>query len=405
MKTDIDSNNRKSAARKGVLAGLRVTLVTVSPDNRQSEARVRGLIEILTSRGIKVDLISHLPYSNRFEVERNKTGETARSVTLHFPARWPRLIKGFLVLAFNFAYTLKYSRKSQVVITSCGSMIVNAPVIVASRLLRKPLVYDWLDLEVERIPKGIFKCLIRQATTVLGLSYYLCEQARSYGCRDVVYAPCFVDVNRFQINEEAREKIRDSWGVGKDDVVIGYAGVLTEQEGIAVLLRAFKNLHTKHKRSRLAVMGMVIPTGQWVDVTQLTKDLHLEDTVIIVPPVTHSEVPNILSACDILCAPKLDTAVNRASIPIKVIEYLSMGLPTVTTPVGELPRIVSDRVNGFMAKPGDSEDLEAVLEKIIVSSERSWEIGRRGREEVAREFGMETVGNTIVHSLDTVTRK
>ncbi|GAI27903.1 unnamed protein product, partial [marine sediment metagenome] len=146
------------------------------------------------------------------------------------------------------------------------------------------------------------------------------------------------------------------------------------------MLQAFKHLSPRRKNVRLAVLGVMLPTpGEWDDVPQLTKDLHLEDTVIIVPPVIHAEVPNILSACDILCAPKLDMAVNRASIPIKVIEYLSMGLPTVTTTVGELNRIVTDRVNGFMAKPGDVEDLEAVLEEIILNPEHSQEVGRRGR--------------------------
>jgi len=284
-------------------------------------------------------------------------------------------------------------------------MLLNAPVIIASKLSRKPFIYDWQDLEVEKIPEVIFKYLLRQATTVLGVSHYLCEKARGYGCKTVVYTPCFVDVNHFQIDEEAREKVRNRWGVKRDNVVIGYAGLLHKGEGVAVLLQTFKGLLTKHKHIRLAILGVLIPTGEWVDVPQLTKDLHLEDTVIIVPPVIHSEVPNILSACDILCAPKLDTEVNRAAIPIKVIEYLSMGLPTVTTTVGELNRIVIDRVNGFMAKPGDVEDLEAVLEEIILNPEHSQEVGRRGRVGIVNEFGIDAIENTIVKSLISILRK
>ncbi len=96
---------------------------------------------------------------------------------------------------------------------------------------------------------------------------------------------------------------------------------------------------------------------------------------------------------------------RRASIPIKVIEYLSMGLPTVTTTVGELNRIAIDRVNGFMAKPGDVEDLEAALEEIILNPEHSQEVGRRGRVGIVNEFGIDAIENTIVKSLIPILRR
>lgn len=392
------------ASHSKPLEGVQVTLVASNPARKLSEARTRGTIRFLNTAGTRINLISFLPYSNRFAIEREKPDELLSSITMHFPARWPRFLKGLLLLAFNFVYTLKYARKSQIVFAACGQMTPNMPVIIASKLLRKPLIYDWLDLEIT-IPELFFKYLVRQAHTVLGLSFYLCEKARSYGCKNVVYTPCFVDVNHFQIDGEARKRVRNSWGVKRDNIVIGYSGVLHKGEGVAVLLQAFKGLLTKHKHIRLVILGVVIPTGEWVDVPQLTKDLHLEDTVIIVPPVIHSEVPNILSACDILCAPKLDTDVNRASIPIKVIEYLSMGLPTVTTTVGELNRIVIDKVNGFMAKPGDVGDLEAVLEEIILNPEHSQEVGRRGRVGIVNEFGIDAIENTIVKSLIPILRR
>ncbi len=393
------------ASHSKPLEGVQVTLVTPSPKHNVAAAQVGGFINILRARGARINLLCYLPYSDKFAIKHEKTDGLVNSITLCFPSHWPRFLKGLLLIAFNFIYTLKYSRTSHVILVSCGSMLLNAPVIIASKLSRKPLIYDWLDLEIEKIPEVIFKYFLSQATTVLGESHYLCEKARGYGCKNVVYIPCFVDANHFQINEEARERVRNSWGVKRDNIVIGYAGLLHKGEGVTVLLQAFKSLLTKHKYIRLVILGVLIPTGEWVDVPRLTKDLHLEDTVIIVPPVVHSEVPNVLSACDILCAPKLDMEVNRAAIPIKVIEYLSMGLPTVTTMVGELNRIVIDRVNGFMVKPGEVEDLEAVLEKIILNPEHSQEVGRRGRVEVVNEFGIDAIENTIVKSLVSILRK
>ena len=115
----------------------------------------------------------------------------------------------------------------------------------------------------------------------------------------------------------------------------------------------------------------------------------------IVPPQPHEDVPKFLSACDITCCPKIDCEENRAAFPIKVVEYLSMGLPTVCSSVGGISYIIEDEIDGFLVKPSDVNDLEKTLEGIILNPERAREIGENGRRKAEKEYSFDAIKKTV----------
>jgi glycosyltransferase involved in cell wall biosynthesis len=367
-------------------------------------ARIGRILEILQTNGAHVTLISNIPYSDKFRLEK-RYEKNSVFFTLFFPAQWPRLLKGIILLMYNFVFTVLYSGKSQVIWTSMGATLTNWPAIFAAKVKNKAIIYDFLDLEIE-VPEYIVRFVIRQSTVVFACSYFLSDRARYfYGCKDVVYVPCFVNMKDFQFNEKQRKTMRKKWDVNDKDIVIGYAGLLGTHEGPDILLYAVKQLLSKYKDIRVAIMGVVIKTHAdgWVDIESVVQKLHLENTVIMVPPVTHKEVPNFLSACDILVAPKLSTSSNIATIPIKLIEYLSMGLPTVTTFFGEVAgRIVKNNVNGYLAIPGDIQSLADVLEDVISHPKKAKKIGETGRKSISNEFSDEAITKTVIHEIQKI---
>ena len=389
------------------LKNLEITLVGPSPDAGTGGIWVGGLISMLRSAGVRINLLSYNPsytsYSNKFKIQHKKIDNLLRSTTIIFPTRWPRFLKGLILLLFNFTYTWKSSKTSHLVYASASSTILLfIPVIIAAKLRGKPIVLDYFDVESERIPGVVCKYFMRKATLVFAISHYLFDKARNYGCKNVVYLPAFVDTSLFQFNARARERIRDEWGVGKDDIVIGYAGGLAHSEGVPVLLQAVKGLSSKHRNIRLLIRGTKALHGRGDDIPKLVEKLNLEDIVVLVPLLPRVEVPNFLSACDILCSPRIDCDENKAAFPIKVVEYLSMGLPTVCSSIGEVSRVIKHKVNGFLAHPGDARDFENVLEEVILNLEHSRQIGNSGRIEAMKKYSFEVIRNTLSQSLKKV---
>jgi glycosyltransferase involved in cell wall biosynthesis len=369
-------------------------------------ARIGKLLEILQRNGAKVTLISNIPYSDKFLLEKIQENNTI-FLTISFPSKWPRFFKGIILLSFNFFFTLKYSKKSKIIWTSMGATLTNMPAVLAAKVRNRAMIYDFLDLEVE-VPEFLVKFVIRQATVVFACSYFLSDRARNlYGCKNVIYVPCFVNMKDFQFNHTLRKKMRKKWNIKEDDIIIGYAGLLGTHEGPDILLHAVKRLLPTHRNLRVAIMGVVIKTHAdgWVDIPSIIKKLNLENTVIMVPPVIHKEVPNFLSACDILVAPKLSTTSNIATIPIKLVEYLSMGLPTVTTSFGEVAgRIVKNKVNGYLAVPGDIQSLANVLEDVISNPKQAKNIGEIGRKSISKEFSDKAIAKTVVNAIKNITQ-
>jgi len=382
---------------------LKITLIGDSPGAKLSGgARVNTLIGVLRAIGFKIHLVSYHAYSDKFRVEHNYQEDSLRETTIHFPSNWPRFLKALLLLLFNFVYSWKSTKTSHLILSSGGTMLLQMPVIAVSKLRHKPFIFDYLDIEVEGIPESIYGYFMKNVTVVFAISHYLVDKATSYGCKNVVYVPAFVDTAHFKRSLEARERLRDDLGVNYDAIIIGYAGALAYTEGIPILLQVFKNIAKKYPKLRLFILGTEQIIGQGDEIFELVTDLNLEGEVKFIPPVTHAEVPNFLSACDILCSPKIDCEINRAANPIKVVEYLSMGIPTVCSAVGEVSLTIEDNVNGFLTVPGNVKDLEEKLEWIILNPERAKEIGENGRRTAIEKYSYEAIEDTIRQAINEV---
>ncbi|CAD6491642.1 MAG: D-inositol-3-phosphate glycosyltransferase [Candidatus Argoarchaeum ethanivorans] len=382
---------------------LEITLMGDSPDGKLSGgARINTLINILKAKEVKINLVSYLAYSNKFKIEHKNVDDLLSSTTIHFPSHWHRFLKAPLLLLFNFVYSWKSTKTSHLILSSGGSMLLQMPMIAVSKLRHKPFIFDYLDIEVEGIPESIYGYFMKNVTVVFAISHYLVDKAKSYGCKNVVYVPAFVDTNLFQRNTKARERLRANWRVNYDAIIIGYAGALAYTEGIPILLQSFKNLSEKYPKLRLFILGTEQVIGQGDEIFGLVKKLNLEGKVTFIPPVPHAEVPNFLSACDILCSPKVDCEINRAANPIKVVEYLSMGIPTICSSIGEVSLIIQDMVNGFLVKPGDVKDLEERLEWIILNPERSKEIGEKGRNIAIEKYSSKALQDTIGQAISEI---
>ena len=387
------------------LTGLKITCIGQASldDTHGGATRLKTMINLLNGLGAEVDLITYSFYSDKFGIKQKKINPLLQATTVCMPNNLPKVLKAFSVLPV-FLYAWKSSKKCDLIFTNFRSILSSTPATILSKVLNKPVILDYLDID-SKIPDIIYKYIAKNADAVFAITHQLIDKVRGYGCKNAVYVPNFVDSNHFKVDIRDRERIREEIGIKKYEIVIGYAGSFAYWEGVPILLQAFKNLRGRYPKTKLAIMGVIRVPKISDNVAKLVEDRNLKNDVILIPAKPHEEVPKFLSAFDILCCPKIDCEINRLIIPIKIIEYLSMGLPAVASAVGGITDTIEDGVDGFLVKPGDVEDLERKLEWIILDPERAKKIGENGRKKAIEKYSYEAIENTIRQAISEIIDK
>ncbi len=367
-------------------------------------ARLKNMLDNLERVGINVQLISYVP-AIRFKIKHERISSLLNTTTIYVPKSFPKFLKA-LAIPLIFMYGLKYAKRSDVILALIPGIASGFPAMILAKIFNKPLVVDHMDSKDPDTPRFLYNSVLKNSALVFAISHYLEEEAKDNGCRNVVYVPISIDTDAFQGDTLEGRKIRGNLRIGDNEVVIGYTGSFWYVEGVPILLKAFRNLVNRYENIRLMVVGGGGATES-DNISLLIDELKLKEKVSLVPPQPYELIPSYLSACDIACSPKIDCEENRAANPIKIYEYMSMGLPMVVSAVGETISVIKDGVNGFLVKPGDGSDLERTLDYVIQNLESVREVGKRAREEGVKNYSNKTaqeeIGEIFQRELDNST--
>jgi len=358
-------------------------------------ARLENMTSIFQQLGLKIRLISYIS-KEKFKVKHEKINNLLSMTKIYVSRSSPKLIKA-LAIPVLLLYGLKYVKKSEIIFAHAPGIMTGFPAMILARLFNKPLIIDHMDVKDPDTPRIIYDMVLRYSTAVFTISHYLEEEVKRKFKRKAIYVPIFIDTTLFQKNDLERKKIRKNLGIRDKDILIGYVGSFWYVEGVPVLLKAFKSLIKKYENIRLIVIGRM--NLQSDNIPLLIEKLSLRKNAILIPQQPRKLIPNYLSACEILCSPKIDCEINRAANPVKVIEYLAIGLPVVCSAVGGIVDAIKDGFNGLLVKPGDIKDLEEKLEFIILNPEQAKEMGKNGRKTVIENYSSNSIETKIKQAL------
>lgn len=188
--------------------------------------------------------------------------------------------------------------------------------------------------------------------------------------KKVVNLPSFIDTNIFKPFD--KEKARDLWNLpkGKKVVLFGAVSATSDpRKGFKELSEALRKLQNKDIEP--AVFGSSRPKNA-PDLGFKTHYLgHLYDDISLV---------TLYNAVNVMVVPSLQE--NLSNI---IMESLSCGTPVVAFDVGGNGDMIEHKVNGYLAKPFDTNDLASGIEWILNAPNYS-ELCRNAREKVLREF-------------------
>jgi len=214
--------------------------------------------------------------------------------------------------------------------------------------------------------RGLFARVAREGRAMTAVSTWLARGAEELAPgRSVTVAPMPVLTDLFHPGD-AREA----------DLML-FVGKLTEQKGLARLLRAMTHMR---RRGRLAVVG----AGRVDDapLLALADELGLGDRIEWLPLLTQQELAAQYRRAALHVVPALDEGLG-----LTAVESLLSETPVVGFRSGGLPDIVPDGVAGRLVAPGDERGLAEALDTVLGDTEARRSMGVAGRAHAEARFG------------------
>jgi phosphatidylinositol alpha-1,6-mannosyltransferase len=152
---------------------------------------------------------------------------------------------------------------------------------------------------------------------------------------------------------------------------------------LPLALRAFERIAAARPGTVLLLVG---PTPGLV--RKLAPSRSLAARIICTGPVPYAELPRHLVAADVFLMPYANKISNIGRWPNKVCDYMCIGRPTVSNPIGEVKRLFEEFGVGMLAAETAGSMANAVL-TLLDDPERARTIGQQARATAVNVFAWE----------------
>lgn len=162
--------------------------------------------------------------------------------------------------------------------------------------------------------------------------------------------------------------------------VVGYVGVMAEQDGVDLLLRSIGIL--VHERGVDVQLQLIGGGPALDDLKSLASELKIDDHVEFAGFRQGQDLLRRLSSCDVGAAPDPPSDYNSKCTMNKVLEYMALGLPVVQFDVKEGRASAEDA--SMYAENDSIASFAAKLERLLLDEEmraRMGEVGRKRMED------------------------
>jgi glycosyltransferase involved in cell wall biosynthesis len=158
--------------------------------------------------------------------------------------------------------------------------------------------------------------------------------------------------------------------------LVGYVGVMGEQEGLDSLLRAVH--HIVQEKGCQSIHFVLIGSGPAIgQLKALTEELGIGEFVEFTGRIPDKELLARLSTCDVCVNPDQKTPFNDRSTMNKILEYMALGKPIVQFDLLEGRRSAAGA--SVYAKPNDEMDFAQKILELLDNPELRKQMGIEGQ--------------------------
>lgn len=201
---------------------------------------------------------------------------------------------------------------------------------------------------------------------------------------DIVYVPNGVNTSYFS-KDSNYTKLEDVEAFVGTDKVIGTVAVFRKQKRLDV----FVEVAYLSQRKQLPLKFLMVGDGTEMPLMKsLVKQYELRNVLLAGIQESPIEYMNYMDVFMITS--------DFEGLPVALLEAMSMGIVPICTPVGGIPNVVKDNVNGVLLNNQDPADILVQLEEKVLNEISNFEgLKKAARTTVIGNYSIERMVNQL----------
>ena len=334
------------------------------------------------------------PYDNRSYSGKQFESEGVKIINVKIPATrvgYPLVLGSLIRSVQRFRPSIVHVFKPKGFAGAAGSLLLK---------LGLPVVLDCDDWEgwggyndVASYPRFVKdfidfqeRWLMQKCLAVTVASRALEQRAKEVrGHSNVFLVPnCGVSAQQVPIQDKVaaldRSAERAAFGLPVDRRVIFYDGHFELGDDLNFLCSVCANV-ARRSGAILLFRGKG-PELAWVQAFFAKQKIDVR----YLPRVSYEQFLRAISVSDLTVFPYPDNPFHRSKCSTRIIDYMTMAKPVVTTAVGMNLEYIEDGESGILVPAGDSTRFEEEMERLVRDPERCIFLGKNAQRRVRERF-------------------
>ncbi len=183
--------------------------------------------------------------------------------------------------------------------------------------------------------------------------------------------------------------------------MVGYLGVIGQQEGIEYLLEAARCL--RDEKGRDDIFWGIVGGGPHLEaLRRKSEEMGLQDIVEFTGRVSDEKMLDYLNTADVCVNPDEYNAMNDKSTMNKVLEYMALGKPIVQFDLTEGRYSAQDA--SLYAERNNARDMADKIVMLLDDPERREKMAAIGRERILNELSWDHTSRALISAYDNYFR-
>ena len=243
---------------------------------------------------------------------------------------------------------------------------------------------SWLEKQLDHMPNHLIASSTQTAQ--------LCMDTFGLSTSEMSVVMDGVDLEMFS-PRQADAGLRAFLGICPDEAVVIFVGVLTEYQGIDLLLEAIPLVVREFPKVKFLIVGFPNEARY----QQKARSLGVEDWTRFPGKIPYDEVPRYLALAQVAVSPKISTTEAN----LKLFTYMAMGLPTVVFEAPVNREILGEL--GVYAQIGDAKALAEALVGMLQDPAQAQQLGQRSRQKAVDDYSWLAAGRRLMAIYDAAT--